>query len=135
MNTIYQIAADTVLLIHASIVLFIVLGLVLVIIGGFLQWKFVRYRWFRILHLLAIGVVVLQAWLGRLCPLTTLEMWLREQAGGEGGYEESFMQYWLQEFLYYEFPLRVFAIAYTSFGLAVVATWFLVPPAKKNEPV
>ena len=82
-----------------------------------------------------IGVVVLQAWLGRLCPLTTLEMWLREQAGGEGGYEESFMQYWLQEFLYYEFPLRVFAIAYTSFGLAVVATWFLVPPAKKNEPV
>ena len=47
MNTIYQIAADTVLLIHASIVLFIVLGLVLVIIGGFLQWKFVRYRWFR----------------------------------------------------------------------------------------
>ena len=114
---------------------FIVLGLILIVIGGFLQWEFVRHRWFRILHLSAIGVVVLQSWLGRLCPLTTLELWLREQAGGEGGYEESFVQYWLQEFLYYELPLTVFAIAYTIFGLVVVATWFLVPPTKRNKPV
>ncbi|MED5411433.1 MAG: DUF2784 domain-containing protein [Pseudomonadota bacterium] len=135
MSTIYQIAADTVLVIHTGIVFFIVLGLILIVIGGFLQWEFVRHRWFRILHLSAIGVVVLQSWLGRLCPLTTLELWLREQAGGEGGYEESFVQYWLQEFLYYELPLTVFAIAYTIFGLAVVATWFLVPPTKRNKPV
>ncbi|NKB33862.1 MAG: DUF2784 family protein [Pseudomonadales bacterium] len=132
MNNFYQIAADTVLVIHTSIVLFIVIGLLLIIAGGYFSWDVVRNRWFRILHLVAIGIVVLQAWLGRLCPLTILENWLRERAG-EVSYEVSFVQYWLQQLLYYDFPLWVFAVAYTLFGLAVVATWFLIPADKKQE--
>lgn len=127
MNDLYQLAADIVLLVHAGIVLFILGSVLLIVAGGFLKWGFVRNLFFRLLHLLAIGIVVLQAWLGRLCPLTSLEMWLREQVGG-GAYQMSFIQYWLQQFLYYEFPLWVFAIAYTLFGLLVLAIWWLVPP-------
>ena len=33
-----------------------------------------RHLWFRLAHLTAIAVVVLQAWFGVICPLTTLEM-------------------------------------------------------------
>ena len=46
-------------------------------LGGALGWGWVRLRWFRITHLCAIGVVVIQSWLGVMCPLTTLEMALR----------------------------------------------------------
>ncbi|MDD9895064.1 MAG: DUF2784 domain-containing protein [Gammaproteobacteria bacterium] len=132
MTNIYQLAADAVLVVHASIVFFIVAGLLLIVFGGIFNWQFILNRPFRILHLVAIGVVVAQAWLGRLCPLTILEMWLREQ-GGEASYEASFVQHWLQELLYYDFPLWVFAIAYTLFGLAVVASWFWIPPKSKSN--
>lgn len=132
MTNTYQIAADSVLVVHASIVLFIIGGLVVILLGGLFNWKLVHNRLFRILHLIAIGIVVLQAWLGRLCPLTILEMWLREQ-GGEASYEASFVQYWLQELLYYDFPLWAFAIAYTLFGLLVVASWFWIPPKPKSN--
>jgi hypothetical protein len=57
-------------------------------------------------------------------------MWLRQQAG-RLTYEVSFVQYWLERLLYYDFPLWVFAIAYTLFGLAVVVSWFWVLPNQK----
>ena len=130
MTKCYLITADAILMLHTFVVIFIVLGLLTIILGGILEWEWVRNRWFRILHLVAIAVVVVQAWLGRTCPLTLLEMWLRQQVG-KLSYEVSFVQYWLQRLLSYDFPLWVFAIAYTLFGLAVVVSWFLVLPNQK----
>ncbi len=132
MEASYRLLADGVLLIHALIVAFIVLGLVLILAGGMLRWRWIGNRWFRIAHLLGIAIVVAQAWLGRLCPLTTLEMWLREQ-GGAVAYEQSFIQYWLQRLLYYDFPLWIFAIAYSLFALLVVAAWFIYPPRGRSK--
>ncbi|MDJ0758219.1 MAG: DUF2784 domain-containing protein [Woeseiaceae bacterium] len=123
----YRIAADLILLIHVAFVLFVVLGLIAILTGGWLKWSWVRNRWFRILHLVAIGVVVLQAWLGRLCPLTIWEMALRAKAG-DATYEGAFIAHWLQSLLYYNAPMWVFAVAYTAFGLLVVLSWFLVRP-------
>ncbi|MCK7551279.1 DUF2784 domain-containing protein [Marinobacter goseongensis] len=125
----YQILADAVLALHVAIVVFVVAGLVLILVGNRLDWHWVNRRGFRYLHLLAIGVVVLQAWLGVLCPLTTLEMWLRAEAG-EAGYTGSFVQYWLQRLLYYEAPPWVFIVAYSLFGLAVLFAWWKFPPGK-----
>ncbi len=132
MQSFYQSLADAVLALHMLIVLFIVFGLILVLLGGFLNWRWILNRWFRIGHLLAIGVVVAQAWLGMLCPLTMLEMWLRQQAGSET-YQESFIQYWLQQLLYYDLPLWVFAIAYTVFGLLVIVAWLKFPPSLRSK--
>ncbi|MDV3504954.1 DUF2784 domain-containing protein [Marinobacter sp. M-5] len=125
----YQILADAVLAVHVAIVVFVVGGLVLILVGNRLGWHWVNRRGFRYLHLLAIGVVVLQAWLGVLCPLTTLEMWLRAEAG-EAGYTGSFVQHWLQRLLYYEAPPWVFIVAYSLFGLAVLFAWWKFPPGK-----
>ncbi len=125
----YQILADAVLAVHVAIVVFVVGGLVLILVGNRLGWHWVNRRGFRYLHLLAIGVVVLQAWLGVLCPLTTLEMWLRAEAG-EAGYTGSFVQQWLQRLLYYEAPPWVFIVAYSLFGLAVLFAWWKFPPGK-----
>ncbi len=123
----YRIAADLMLAGHASFVLFVILGLALILIGGARGWCWVKNPWFRLGHLLAIGVVVAQAWLGAICPLTTLEMALRTRAGG-AVYSGSFVAHWMEKLLYYEAPLWVFAICYTAFGLLVVASWIVVRP-------
>ena len=123
----YRIAADLVLAVHAAFVLFVTLGLILVVVGGLRGWRWVRNPWFRLAHLLAIVVVVAQAWLGMLCPLTTLETTLRTRAG-DAVYGGSFIAYWLETFLYYQAPPWVFAACYTVFGLLVVASWVVVRP-------
>ena len=119
--------ADLVLLLHVLVVLFIVASLVLIMLGGMRGWHWVRNPWFRWAHLLAIGVVAAQAWLGMVCPLTTLEMALR-MAAGERTYAGSFVAHWLARLLYYQAPLWVFALVYTSFAALVAGTWWLVRP-------
>jgi maltodextrin utilization protein YvdJ len=71
--------------------------------------------------------VVLQSWLGEICPLTTWEMHLRARAG-EDVYATSFIMHWVSELLYYQFPTWVFVFCYTIFGMLVVASWFIVRP-------
>ena len=123
----YRLAADAILVLHSGFVVFVVLGLLLILAGGKLGWEWVRNPWFRIAHLAGIGVVVLQAWLGQICPLTIWEMSLREKAG-ETTYAGSFIQHWLHELLYYEAPMWVFAVCYTVFGLMVAASWYFIRP-------
>lgn len=125
----YRLLADLVLLVHFSFVLFVVLGLALVLVGGALGWTWVRNRAFRVAHLLAIGVVVLQSWLGLICPLTNIELWARVRAGGRV-YTGSFIAHWVERLLYYDAPWWVFVVAYTVFGSLVVAAWYLVRPVR-----
>lgn len=132
---VYLLAADALLVAHASFVAFVVFGLVLILVGKFLGWEWVRNRIFRIAHLLAIGVVVLQSWIGVICPLTTWEMALRERAG-DVTYEGSFIANWLDKLLYYQAPVWVFAMCYTTFAAAVVFAWFWVrprPPSRHTD--
>ena len=123
----YIIAADLVLLLHVLFVAFVVLGLVAILVGKLRNWSWVRNLRFRVLHLLAIAVVVVQSWFGMICPLTTLEMWLRAQ-GGHAVYAGNFIAHWLNALLYYQAPQWVFAVAYTAFGLLVIISWFWVKP-------
>lgn len=123
----YRLFADAVLLVHFAIVVFVVGGLVLVVAGNLLRWRWVNDGWFRLAHVLAIGFVVVQAWLGKVCPLTTLESWLRAK-GGAAGYRQSFIEHWVQRLLYYEAPFWVFAVAYTAFALLVLLAWWYFPP-------
>ena len=123
----YAFAADVVLLTHFAIVLFVVVGLLLIVVGNLRAWPWVNRWWFRVLHLLAISVVVLESWLGIECPLTTLENWLRLQAG-QGVYQGSFIQHWVHGVMFYQAPGWVFALVYTLFGLLVAAAWWRWPP-------
>lgn len=119
--------ANTILIAHALFIAFVVGGFLLIVAGMLRRWVWIRNPWFRVLHLLAIGIVALQAWLGKLCPLTVWESRLREAAGGVG-YPGSFIRYWVQKLIYYDFPAWVFTLAYTVFGALVLLVWFLAPP-------
>jgi hypothetical protein len=127
MASAYRLLADAVLAVHVALVLFVVGGLVLVVLGNWLKWMWVNRWWFRLAHLAAIAVVVAEAWIGLVCPLTTLEMWLRKQ-GRDATYTGSFIEHWLQRLLYYDAPGWVFTTAYSVFGLAVIAAWWFFPP-------
>ena len=123
----YQLLADLVLSVHFAIVLFVVGGLAVIVIGGRRGWRIAGALWFRLVHLVAIAVVVAQAWLGVVCPLTTLEMWLRTKAR-DSTYSGSFIEHWVHRLMYFDAPPWVFAIAYSLFGLAVLAAWWYFPP-------
>jgi hypothetical protein len=123
----YQLLADVVLSLHVAIVLFIVGGLIFIIVGNLRAWPGANAFGFRAAHLAAISVVVAEAWVGAICPLTTFEMWLRAKARATT-YAGSFIEYWLQRVLYYDAPPWVFALAYSLFGLVVAATWWYFPP-------
>lgn len=124
--------ADLVLVVHVAFVLFVIGGLVAVWVGDRSGWRFTRRIGFRLAHLAAIVVVVAESWLGIVCPLTALERGLRARAGaptlGEG---ESFIGHALSRLLYYEAPEWVFTVAYSAFGLAVLATWVWRPPRRR----
>ena len=119
--------ADGELVLHVLFVAFVVFGLLAIYAGYFFQWQWVRQRIWRVAHLVAIGYVVVQSWLGIVCPLTVWEMALREKAGG-AVYAGSFIQHWLQSLLFFNAPDWVFVLLYTGFGSLVLASWFVVRP-------
>ena len=126
-STLLLLLADVILILHVLFVAFVVLGLFVVYVGSLLNWQWVRNRAFRIVHLCAIGYVVIQAWLGVVCPLTTWEMRLRAEVGA-ATYSGSFIQYWLHSLLYFTLPEWVFVVVYTLFGSLALASWFVVRP-------
>ena len=123
----YRALADLVLVTHVAFVVFVVFGLILIVCGGFCGWVWVRNPWFRTTHLAAIALVVLQAWFGIVCPLTTLErsLW---GAAGDATYAETFIAHWLHRVLFFQAPMWVFTVCYTLFGLAVVVSWIKFLP-------
>ncbi len=73
--------ADAVLGFHFLFIVFVVGGQACILIGGLLGWCWVRNLGFRIAHLLAISVVVVESWIGTICPLTIWEVTLRRMGG------------------------------------------------------
>ena len=71
MELFYRLAADFVVTLHAAYVGFVVIGFVLILLGVVRKWDWIRNLWFRLIHLAMILVVVAEAWLGIVCPLTT----------------------------------------------------------------
>jgi hypothetical protein len=68
-----------VLAVHVTVILFNIFGLVAIPIGAWHHWSFVRAPVWRYLHILSLGLVAVQAALGRACFLT---MWQDALTGG-----------------------------------------------------
>lgn len=128
----YQVLADVVLSVHVVIVAFVVGGLAVVIVGNIRDWRWANALWFRLAHLAAIAVVVAESWFGVVCPLTSVEMWLRTQARVTT-YGGGFIEHWLGRILYHDAPAWVFTAAYSLFGLTVAATWWYFPPRSSRQ--
>lgn len=136
MQMMYRIAADGVVVLHGAYVLTIVLGLILILVGRFRGWYWIRNFWFRAVHLVMIGIVVLESWLGITCPLTTWEHQLRV-AAGEATYQGDFIANLVHQALFAHGNAApwMFTACYTAFGSAVLATFLLAPPCLPSRPL
>ncbi|MGJ4730608.1 DUF2784 domain-containing protein [Luteimonas sp. SDU101] len=123
--------ADAVLALHLGVVAFVVLGTLAILVGGPRGWRVVRRFGLRATHLGLMLVIALQAWLGRLCPLTDWEHALRIRAG-QDTYGGSFVQHWLSRLIYFEAPWWVFVLGYTAFAGIVLACWWRWPPLRRS---
>ncbi|HAR96828.1 MAG TPA: DUF2784 domain-containing protein [Deltaproteobacteria bacterium] len=136
MGGLYVLLADCVVLIHFLYVLFAAGGLVFILAGAGCGWAAVRNPWFRITHLVAVGLVALEAAVGIICPLTNWEYHLRRLSGGSVDENISFVARLARLLIFYDLPEWVFTVVHILFGLLVVVTFILVPPvfgAKKQS--
>lgn len=124
--------AEIVLLVHFLFILFVVFGEVLILIGALLRWSWIKNRTFRLIHLAAILFVAVQAWLGRACPLTLIEITLRTDQE-HAIYEGSFVAYWLNKLIYHDCPEWLFVVVYTVFAGIVLGSWILIRPIRKSR--
>ena len=120
--------ADLVLIIHFSIVFFLVFGLVALPIGFLRNYSWTRNAKFRVVHMLLMGFITLEASLGITCPLTTIENALRQIE-----YQKSFVAYWVSRFIYWDLPTYSFVILYFSSLIWSVVFWKLHPPKSLNK--
>jgi hypothetical protein len=132
MESLYVALADLVVVLHVGYVAFVILGELAVMLGILFKWDWVRNRTFRLLHLAAIGVVVFESWSGIVCPLTTWENWLREQAG-QSVEQGDFIARWVHQVLFYRAEPGVFTWIYSAFGALVVLTLILAPPRLRTR--
>jgi hypothetical protein len=99
----HSLLADALLVLHFAFIAFVVGGQGFIVIGWLRRWRGVRSIWFRAAHLLAIGVVAAQAWVGAWCPLTLWENQLRV-AAGQSPYSGTFIQHWFGALVYCDAP-------------------------------
>ena len=125
------VMAQGILGVHLVIILFNVFGLVVIPLGAWRHWHWVSILWWRVLHLLALFVVALQAALGRACFLTIWQSQLQE-AAGHSGYRAPFIQIWIDHLLFWNLPMAFFTVVYVLVFVYVVILWWKVPPLRKN---
>lgn len=85
----YRLLADLVLIVHGLFVAFVVFG------GLLALWQ----RWIAYLHLPALAWGALVIGMGWICPLTPLEISLRQQAGQQG-YGGGFIEHYVLALIY-----------------------------------
>lgn len=108
---IYKVLADITVLAHFLWVLFIVLGVL---------WGR-KNRAVRIVHLSGIGFAISLQLLGWYCPLTHLEVWLRQRQAPGLGYPGSFIAHYLEEVIYVQVSIR--ALLVPTLALLAVTLW------------
>lgn len=86
---IYRLLADATLLVHFGFICFVV-------VGGMLVARWPRLAW---LHVPAVLWGAAIEFTGGVCPLTPLEVVLR-QRGGEAGYSGGFIEHYVTSLIY-----------------------------------
>ena len=122
------IFANFVLILHFLIVVFVTFGFFLVPIGYKFKWQWVQNIKLRAIHCILISFVTLETLIGMTCPLTIIESNLRDI-----NEPKSFVNYWISEIIYWNFPKNFFLILYILLLLWTFVMWKIFPPSKKTK--
>jgi len=89
---VYRVAADFIVFIHFLWIVFLS--------TGFFIGK--AYRVLKTIHIAGLGFAVLMQIFGWYCPLTYLEVWLREKHDPSLTYKGSFIIHYIEKLVYIE---------------------------------
>jgi Protein of Unknown function (DUF2784) len=118
---------EVVLAAHLGVILFNLFGLFAVPVGAVCGWRFVRVGWWRVLHLVLLAAVAVQALFDRACILT---LW-QAALGGAAADRAPLIARWVNRLIYWPLPLWAFAVLYILvFGYALALFW-LVPVQRR----
>jgi len=123
----YRMLADLIVICHFIVVIFVVTG------GTLLFWR----RWIAWIHLPVIAWVIFAELFQRMCPLTLLENWLRDQGGSET-YKGDFVAHYIMPVLYPDGLTARMQILFGTLIFAINATLYIVAftrrrPAEPNQ--
>ena len=108
----YKMAADFVVMIHLAWILFLIFG---ALIGRYVAWV-------KRLHIGGLAFSVLLQVFSWYCPLTYLEVWLRDRHDPSLSYTGSFIAYYAERLVYLEVSREV---VFVMTGLLIAFSVFL----------
>jgi hypothetical protein len=115
----YKAAADFVVFIHFLWIIFLIFG---VFIGR-------KYRTVKIFHIAGLGFAVIIQIFGWYCPLTYIEIWLRQRHDPLLSYSGSFIVYYMEKLIYIELtPWIIFVLT-----LILISITAYIYYGKRNE--
>jgi hypothetical protein len=116
----YQFAADSIVFIHFLWILFL-------IFGAFIGRK---YRTVRVFHIAGLGFAIIMQIFGWYCPLTHLELWLRQKHNPLLSYRGSFIIHYVEKIVYIELsPVVIFVLTL----ILVAATGYVYVRRKRDK--
>jgi hypothetical protein len=111
----YGWAADLTVLVHFLFIVFVIFGALLV----------ARLPKLKPVHWAALAYGLLVEVFNWYCPLTLLEQWLR-RAGGEQGYEHSFLVHYLDALIYWDVPQWVLIAGAVGVALVNLGVYYRI---------
>jgi DNA integrity scanning protein DisA with diadenylate cyclase activity len=123
---IYQVAADTVIVIHLLWIAFVILGFPIVLWLNNARW--------RLIHLAAVIWMVLMQVNRAICPLTYLEAWLKSEGRGAEVYSGKFIIETIERLIYVDsVTLEKIMYATAAYLVVIVLSFWFRPLRKKTH--
>lgn len=116
----FSIAADITVVIHFLWIIFLMFG---VLIGR-------KYLWVKRVHIFGIAFAIVLQVFGWYCPLTYLEIWLRELHDPTQSYSGSFIIYYVERMVYIDLP--PWTVLVLTIILAIVTAWIYFPRSRRK---
>lgn len=118
----FQLFADFVVLIHLSWILFLIFGAI----------PSRRFSWVKWIHLGALSFSLVLQTRHWICPLTHLEVWLRNREDPLSAFQGTFIGYYAEKIVYLEVSEAV--VLAGTVGIAVFSgAVYLWPNAKRSS--
>ena len=124
MNVLFS---EIVLLFHFCIFLFILLSFFLIPFGYYQKWKWVKNKYYRLIHLVLMGIIFIETILGFMCPLTILENFLRNDIEVDNNLTQI-----IHQIMYWNLPNYQFIILYILSFSYLIFLWFFFKPNFKK---
>lgn len=118
--------AQAILAVHVASAAFIIGGVGAIALGRRLGWRWTRDPWWRLAHVVALGIVVVQKLLGQTCFLSVWEQHFLAIAQ-HGEYRVPVVHAIADDVIHVPLPLSFAVTVYTAVWCLLVVLWLRLP--------